>query len=172
MSERRIVQAVFATPEDFVGGLKALREAGVTDFEAYGQTTLDAVEPLLPRKGSPVRFVTLAAGLVGCALGFWLCIGSALLYGKIVGGKPPVSLIPYCIVGFELTILFGGVLTLVGVIGLARLRPCPVPQEYVPDYSADKFGITVRPTPEQRDAVERLMKTAGAEQVSELEADG
>lgn len=169
MSSRRRIQSVFGAPEPFVEALKGLREAGIGDFEAFAPTGIEAVEQYMPRRGSPMRFITLAAGICGAAAGLALCIGSAVLYGDIVGGKPPVSLIPYCVVGFELTILVAGVMTLAAVLGLSRLRPQPLRNDYVPGFSSDKFGITIVATPEQAQSVAGLLRSAGAEEVIEAE---
>jgi hypothetical protein len=115
-----------------------------------------------------VRFVTLVAGFTGCALGFWMCIASSLLYSLITGGKVPVALIPFCIVGFELTILTAGVLTLVGIMGLSRLRPQPLSADYRPEFGVDQFGITVRVGADREAEVADLLRSAGAESVDEL----
>ena len=167
MSQRRI-QSVFGTPEAFVAGLQGLRRAGLADFDAYAPASPEAVGHLMPRRRSPVRFVTLVAGLAGCCLGFWMCIASALLYSLVVHGKPPVAVIPYCVIGFEVTILAGGVCTVLAILHFSRLRPQPLSPDYVAGFSADKFGLTVRAAPEQVPSVMALLRAAGAEEVHEV----
>jgi molybdopterin-containing oxidoreductase family membrane subunit len=168
MSEREQIQGVFAAPEAFAGALRRLREAGFDDLEAHAPASIEAVEDLMPRRGSPVRLVTLVAGVTGCVLGFWVCLGSAWLYALIVGGKPPAAIVPYCVVGFEGTILLGGVTVLLALLGLCRLWPGPAPPDYRPGFSADTFGITVRAAPEHAAAAADLLWSAGAEEVHEV----
>jgi molybdopterin-containing oxidoreductase family membrane subunit len=123
------------------------------------------IEHLLPRRGSPVRFVTLAMGIAGAAAAFWLCIGSALIYALMVGGKQPVSILPYCVIGFELAVLLGGASTLAAVLVLARLRPLPPAAPYDPRFGEDRFGICVSCPASQASTVTQLLQEAGAEEI-------
>jgi len=167
MSALRL-RSAFATPEAFVAALKALRRAEIRDLEVYAPTSIAGIEELLPRRGSPLRFATLAAGLAGCAVGLWLAIGSAVMYSQIVGGKPPVSLVPFCVIAFEVTILAGGVATLLAILGLSRLRPQPLAAGYRPEFGVDQFGITVCVAADRAQEVADLLRSAGAESVDEL----
>jgi hypothetical protein len=167
MSDRREVLSVFSDVARLVGALRRLQDAGHRDLRVYSPVGLPELEHLLPRRGSPVRFVTLAMGAAGAVLGFWLCIGSALLYGLIVGAKPPVSILPYCIVSFELTVLVGGLSTLAAVILFARLTPVAPRMPYDGRFGEDRFGISVSCPLEQVSAVSDLLRSEGAEEVNE-----
>ncbi len=158
MSKPGEVLFVFSDIDRFVRALRRLRDAGHRDVRVYSPVGLPELEHLMPRRGSPVRFATLAMGLLGAAAGFWLCIGSALLYGLIVGAKPPVSILPYCVVGFELTVLVGGLGTLAAIILLARLTPVAPKEPYDAGFGEDQFGISVSCTPEQVQAVNDLLR--------------
>jgi len=70
------------------------------------------------------------------------------------------------IIGFELTILFGGILTVIGLALLAGLYPRPLDEHYSPRFSADEFGVVVRC--EERDVaeVESLMRGHNAKEVT------
>jgi len=54
-----------------------------------------------------------------------------------------VSLIPFCIVGFEGTILLGSLANLIGLVLFARLFRFDPGQYYDPRFSRDKFGLLV-----------------------------
>ena len=61
----------------------------------------------------------------------------------MVGGKPFSSIPPYTIIAFELTILFGGLLTLLGllVVGRAARRQFgKIDPAYSARFSAEEFG--------------------------------
>ena len=120
---------------------------------------------LLPHPGSPLRLVTLAAGFTGCFLGYLLCIGSSLLYSLIVGGKAVVAWVPYTIIGFELTILTGGLCTVAAVFAACRLYPRPLAAAYRPEYSSDQFGLSIPCDPAQQRDIVNLMSAAGAIEV-------
>jgi molybdopterin-containing oxidoreductase family membrane subunit len=83
-----------------------------------------------------------------------------------IAGKNFASIPPYWIIGFELTILFGGLLTFVGLMVFGGLYPRKVDEHYSPRFSAEEFGVVV--TCEERDVaeVEALMRGHNAKEVS------
>ncbi|MBI1845403.1 MAG: DUF3341 domain-containing protein [Candidatus Rokubacteria bacterium] len=83
----------------------------------------------------------------------------------MTGGKPVVSIPPFVIIAFELTILFGGLATVLGVVTLGRLprlRPTPT---YDPRFTNDRFGVAVHCPPGRGGSVRDILRTAGAEEV-------
>jgi hypothetical protein len=163
---RRLV-SVFGDGSSFTRALQRLQEAHIQDIHAFMPAGISAVEQFLPRRGSPVRFFTIAAGIAGAISGFWMCIGSALLYSLIVGGKRPAALLPYCVIGFELTVLLGGLMTLAAVFFFSRLYPGHKSSAYRPAFSNDKYGIAIDCTSDQIDTVTGLLRAAGAEEIDE-----
>ena len=114
---------------------------------------------------SPVRLFTLLGALTGTVSGFLLTIWSSMQWGLITGCKPVASVPPYVVIAFELTILFGGVATLIGLVTLGRLprfRPSPA---YDPRFSSDRFGVAVHCAPDRSASVRQILQTAGAEEV-------
>ena len=170
MSERSRVDSVFGDVESFIAALKRLRDADVRNFTTYSPVGLRGLEGLMPRTGSPIRFITLAAGFAGAASGFWMCIGSALLYGLIVGGKWPSAYLPYCVIGFEFTVLVGGLTALFAMLALARLGPRAPEAEYDPRFQVDKFGITVFCPGDRLASMDQLLRSAGAQEAHEHRA--
>jgi len=161
------VTASFDDFARFVTALKGLREKGVTRFSVFSPVELTDIERLLPHPGSRLRLVTLIAGFTGCALGYWLCIGSAYLYGLIVSGKAVVAWLPYTVIGFELTILTAGLGTVAAVFVASRLYPRPLASAYRPEFSCDQFGISVPCEAAQQQGIASLMASAGAIEVRE-----
>jgi hypothetical protein len=161
------VISVFSDAATFVEALKRLKQAGQRELSVFSPVGLAELEHLLPRRDSPIRFIVLVAGALGLAGGFWMCIGSALLYDLVVGGKLPAAWLPYCIVGFEATVLAAGLTAIAAVValgGLARWRPRV---GYHPGFSQDRFGITVRCGEREAGEVASLLREAGAEEVRE-----
>lgn len=167
MNGRARVVSIFADSRGFAGALERLKEAGQRDVTAYSPVGMLGLERLLPRRGSPIRFIALVAGICGCIGGFWMCIGSAELYNLIVGGKHPVNLLPYAIIGFELAILTAGVITLGAIIGFAKLRPAHPVRAYDPRFAVDEFGIVVQCPESEIPSVVALLRAAGAKEVHE-----
>jgi molybdopterin-containing oxidoreductase family membrane subunit len=129
---------------------------------------LDEFEEALTGHGlpqSPVRLFTLVGALTGTAAGFALTIWTALKWNLITGGKPVVSIPPFVVIAFEMTILLGGLCTLLGLFVTARLPGLKVAPQYDPRFSADRFGVEVACQPGERQAVQEVLRSAGAEEV-------
>ena len=97
------------------GGIEPAQMQVITPYPVHG------VEEILQIKASPLRFFTLLGALCGLIFGFLFTIFTALDWPLIGGGKPIVSLPAFVIVAFELTILFGGVISFVAFLFLSGL---------------------------------------------------
>src|SRR5207249_11312091 len=112
-----------------------------------------------------VGLFTLVGGLTGPASGVALAIWTVLKCNLITGAKPVVSIPPFVIIAFELTILLGGLATLLGLLVTAPLPSFRGSSLYDPRFSADRFGVEVSCPPDQVPAVAELLRAAGAEEV-------
>jgi molybdopterin-containing oxidoreductase family membrane subunit len=159
---------IFAHVDTATRAIKALRARGVRSIAAYSPVPLDEFEEALTGHGlprSPVRLFTLVGALTGTAAGFALTIWTALKWNLITGGKPVVSIPPFVVIAFELTILLGGLCTLLGLLVTARLPSLRISPNYDPRFSVDRFGVEVTCEPGERGAIESLLRGAGAEEV-------
>lgn len=167
MAATETVVGVFAHVDTTVRALEELRAKGYHDLTVYTPVPVHEIEEALERDRplSRVRLFTLLGGLTGTASGFLLTIWTALKWGLVTGGKPIASIPPFVVIAFELTILFGGVATLLGLVTLARLprlRPSPA---YDPRFTNDRFGVAVHCAPDRGPSVRQILATAGAEEV-------
>jgi hypothetical protein len=120
------------------------------------------------RPVSKVRLFTLLGGLTGLASGWIITAWSALKWGIVVGGKPPIGFPvspPYIIIMFELMILFGGIATLIGMVMLGRLPSLRRSATYDPRFTNDRFGVAVHCAAERAASVRDILRAAGAEEV-------
>jgi molybdopterin-containing oxidoreductase family membrane subunit len=76
-----------------------------------------------------------------------------------------VSIPPFVVIAFELTILLGGLCTPLGLFVTARLPSLWLSPRYDPRFSGDRFGVEVTCDASERPAVEDLLRSAGAEEV-------
>jgi molybdopterin-containing oxidoreductase family membrane subunit len=83
----------------------------------------------------------------------------------VTGGKAPVSIPPFVIIAFELTILLGGLASALAALVLGRLPKLTPSPTYDPRFTLDRFGIAVACPPDKVDAVQSVLSTAGAEEV-------
>jgi hypothetical protein len=167
MPPTETVLGVFAHVDTTVHALENLRAKGYHDLTVYTPVPVHEIEDVLERDRpvSRVRLFTLIGGLTGTASGFFLTIWSALKWGLVTGGKPVVSIPPFVVIAFELTILFGGIATIIGLVTLGRLpqlRPSPA---FDPRFTNDRFGVAVHCAPERSGSVREILQGAGAEEV-------
>lgn len=114
---------VFEEKGKFLERLRGLVQEGVA-LERIRVITpfgVPEVEEILPGKRSKVRFFALVGAASGTVTGFVFTILTSLSWPLIVGGKPVVSLPPFLIIAFALTILFGALSTFAGFLLLSRL---------------------------------------------------
>jgi molybdopterin-containing oxidoreductase family membrane subunit len=120
------------------------------------------------RQGSFVRAVATMGGVAGVVGGFALALWSSTLYDLVVGGKPPTALVPYVVVGYELTILVACISTFIATGHGAKFLPVPPPPEFMARYSSDTFGLHVYCTKTQVDEARRLLEESEAEEIHEF----
>ncbi len=161
------VVGVFAHVDAAVRAIQALRGRGLSDFSVYMPVPVEEIEQAVEhgRPVSPVRLFTLVGGLTGTLTGFGLTIWSSLKWDLITGGKPVVSIPPFVIIAFELTILLGGLCTLLGLLVLGRLPKLRPSASYDPRFSVDRFGIAVRCPADLVETARRCLRDSGAQEV-------
>jgi molybdopterin-containing oxidoreductase family membrane subunit len=161
------VLGVFAHVDTTLQAIRDLRAKGFSDLTVYTPIPVEEIEHEVEkvRPLSKVRLFTLVGALTGTATGFFLTIWSSLKWELVTGGKAPVSIPPFVIIAFELTILLGGLASALAILVLGqlpRLRPSPT---YDPRFTLDRFGVAVACAPDKVESVQSLLSTAGAEEV-------
>jgi Ni/Fe-hydrogenase subunit HybB-like protein len=164
------VLAVFARREELLAALRQVRASTAHALETYAPVRLVEAEKILGFGRSPVRYWTLTGAILGCIGGFSLAFGSALVNSLIAGGKHPVSIIPYCIVAFEGTILLGTLGNLSGTIFYTRLGRPRLPPSYDTSFSRDRFGLFVVCGPQDVESVRAMLTSTGAESIRVVES--
>ena len=163
------LRGIFDLPSGVAGAAEKLRGRGYTDLEVYSPAPFHDVDDAVDEKPSRVRLWTLIGGLTGVVTGYALTIWMSNDWQIIVGGKPFSSIPPYTIIAFELTILFGGVLTVLGLFVMGRLYPRKLDAAYSPRFSAEEFGLVVGCRERDVVEIEELMRASGAKEVTLVE---
>jgi len=160
------VLGVFAFLDNTLDAIKKLRAAGHTDFTVYSPIPRHEIEDALGQAVSPVRMFTLIGGLAGCAVGAWLTLWMSYDWPLVVGGKPVGSVPPYVVIMFEMTILFGALSTILGILFNAAFAARRVGTiQYDARFTNDRFGVFVPAGSDKAAAAEKLLRDAGAEEV-------
>lgn len=142
--------------------IERLEVIGLSEHVIFSPIPIDA--PLPSGAPSRVRVYALAGGIIGCISGFALTIYTSLDWPLITGGKPIVSLPPFVVIAFELTILLAALGAFAGLLLSARL-PRLEAGPYDPRFSEDRFGVLAVCRREEVDAVRSALEAAGCEEV-------
>lgn len=156
---------IFDEASKAADAIEALRADRLGDVTAYAPTLDHRIDAALGPRQSPVRIFTLVGGICGCVLGFAFPIYTVLSWPLITGGKPLISIPPFVVIAFEMTILLAALSTAVGFLLLSGLPRVRRGAPYDPRFSEDRWGVLVTCAREQVDAVRARLNQAGAEEV-------
>ncbi len=165
------ILAVFPAMDSLLRGIHELRGARYENFVVYAPVPHHDIEHALYRPKSPVRVFTLTGAIIGFCTGWALTIGSVLNYPLIVGGKPLVSLPPFGVIAYILTILFGSIATMIGFLINARLPQLRLAAAYDERLSSDHYGIQVFGEGEVLKEWGKRMKRIGAVDIRKIEKE-
>ena len=164
MSAEKAVVGVFTYIDDTIKAIEQLKLKDLK-FKAYSPTYVPELETAIDEKRSPVSLLTSIGGLTGLVGGFTLAIMCSLDYPLRVSAKDVVAPPSFVVVGYECTILFGAIATLLGIMHFCRLPDVFRKVGYKPEFSRDKFGLVVGCSNDQVDSVKNVLESAGADEV-------
>ncbi len=165
MRSEQGVMGIYSYLDSTVETIRNLKKAGYEKMRVFSPFPNHEIEEELKGKESPVRFFTLTGATLGAICGLGFTILTSLDWPIMTSSKPIVSLPPYMIIVFELTVLLGALSTLVGLLINSRLRRNSPMKLYDPRFSDDKFGVLVSCSRDDVRKVEEIMKSSGAEEV-------
>lgn len=165
----RQVFGIFGYEDDFLEATRRLHGGGHQDLTMMSPIPMHGVEDILKKKKPVIRRFTFFGALIGAVGGFALASFSALAFIQPTGGRPVIPFPPFLVISYEMTILLGVLATLLGfhiASGLPAWRDKP----YDLRTNVDRFGILVGCADEaEAAAVERVLREAGAEEISHPE---
>lgn len=164
------ILGIFDRPDKTAAAIEQIRGRGYTDILTYAPAPFTEVEDAVDPKPSRVRLYTLIGGLAGVCTGYAMTIWMANNWQLVIGGKPFSSIPPYTIIAFELTILFGGLMTALGLFVTGKLVRITKDDVYHPRFSAEDFGVVVRCQSRDVAELEVLLHAHGATEVTLVEA--
>jgi Protein of unknown function (DUF3341) len=131
--------AEFDSPSDLVAAARKTHEAGYKKIDAYSPFPIEDLAEAI-RCTNHVPLVTLIGacigGLSGYLLQYWVAV---ITYPINVGGRPYHSWPAFIVVTFELTILFGGISAVFGMLALNGL-----PMPYHPVFNVPRFAMATK----------------------------
>jgi molybdopterin-containing oxidoreductase family membrane subunit len=165
------IMGTFMYEEDFLSAAENLKTSGFDNISLLSPLPLEEVQAVLELGKSPVRRFALAGAIIGAISGFAMAAGTALVFILPTGGRAIITIPPYLIITYEMTILFGVLFTLLGfhfVSGLPAWRDKP----YLPSANIDRFVVVVEgAAAEQLARAEAIIRDAGADEIRHVEVD-
>jgi molybdopterin-containing oxidoreductase family membrane subunit len=163
MQGKKYVMGLFKNEDQVVSTLADLKESTFQFQRVHSPIPSHKIMDALKLKKSKVGWFTLTGGILGLISGFALAVYCSLEWKLIVSGKPIISLIPFFIVGFEVTILFAVFGNVIGLLTQARLPRFKHMDYYDPRCSGEHFGVLAACEPGQADGLKDLFQKSGGE---------
>ena len=152
-----------------VAAIERLRAEGHSDLEIFSPIPSPEIEEAMDIHDSPVGMWALIGGITGCTTGVLLTSGTSLGYPLVTQGKPLVSLPPFVVFMFELTVLLTGIFGLVALLVHTRRPVMNLDPNYRTDFSVDRWGIFVPADGDRRGRAEELVRETGAVEIEVTE---
>jgi hypothetical protein len=147
--------------------IRTLRGQGRKDMTVYYSHPNHELDDAVGHSTSPVRRVTLTAGLTGFTSAWAMTVWMNRDWPLLVGGKPIVALPAFVVPAFELTVLIASLSTVASVFIFSALF-ANKGAAYHPRFSDDRIGIFVPGAGDQAASVEAMFKSAGAVEVERV----
>jgi len=129
--------AEFDSPTALVKAAEATHAAGYVKIDAYSPLPIEGLAEAIGYHHDLVPLVTLIGAIIGGATGYlmqyWI---NTMAYPLNIGGKPFHSWPSFIVVTFEMTILFGGISAVFGMLALNGL-----PMPYHPVFNVSRFAM-------------------------------
>lgn len=162
MADKCLVKGLFHNEEAAAHALDALVQTDWPVRDVHSPVPSHKIMRLLNIKKSPVGIFTLVGGIAGFLTGLGLAGYSSVQWQLMVSGKPVISLVPFFIVAFELTILFSVAANVIGFLLLTGLPRLTLPESHDAMCSGPRFGVVAECPVEDKNALIDFFKARGA----------
>jgi hypothetical protein len=132
--------AEFESPTALVNAARAAREEGYRKLDAYSPFPIEELTEALHLHKNKLPLIVLIGGILGGITGYLLQYYVTVIYFPInIAGRPLHSWPSYIVITFELTILFGALSAVFGLLAL-----CGLPMPYHPAFNVPRFALASR----------------------------
>ena len=114
------VVGIYSYQDSVLEAVGKLKEAGYRNMRVFSPFPCHEIEEAIDLPESPVRFFTLFGGLLGATCGIGFTVLTSSPWPIAVSAKPIVSILPYMVIVFELTVLFGALSTFLSLIHISE----------------------------------------------------
>ncbi|MFZ0814901.1 MAG: DUF3341 domain-containing protein [Candidatus Sulfotelmatobacter sp.] len=131
------IMAEFDSPTALLTAARRTFQAGYKKIDAYSPFPIEGLAEEIGFHHDEVPLVVLIGGIIGGLTGYLMqywC--AAIAYPINVGGRPYHSWPAFIPITFEMTVLFGGIFALFGMLALNGL-----PMPYHPVFNVPRFAM-------------------------------
>jgi mono/diheme cytochrome c family protein len=140
--------AEYETPDALIKASEKVRDAGFRDWDTFAPFPVHGIDGAMGVKSTILPWLVLGGGMTGCAVavGFqWWANG--VNYPFLISGKPFWSLPANIPITFELTVLFGALTAVFGMLALNKLPNPSHPLDLKKRFdraTSDRFYVLVQ----------------------------
>jgi len=175
---RRFLVACFEEEESLLNAVRTVRGNGVKVYDVFAPYPIHQLGVAMEIRKSRLPLATLFGALTGLLVAIGLQFYANVLdWPMNVGGKPDNSTLAFIPITFELTILFGGLITVAALLLRTRLFPGKHENLVAHGVTDDVFALALRQP--ERKAVARarwqsdvwkILEACGAKDIYETES--
>ena len=163
------IMGLFQYEDDFIAAAKKLKASGFDRIVLMTPIPMHEAEKVAGLDKSPVRRFSLIGAIIGGLSGFAMATACALVFILPTGGRAIITVPPFLVITYEMTILIGVLSTLLGfhiVSGLPAWRDKP----YRAESNVDRFSLVVGFDPDDDPVIaEKIIRDSGAEKIIQVE---
>lgn len=132
--------AEFNSAQELLTAARRANDAGYREMDAYSPFPVEELAEAIGFRKNYVPLVTLIGAITGGVLGYMMQYYIAVIsYPTNIGGRPFHSWPSFIIVTFEMTILFGAISAVLGMLALNGL-----PMPYHPVFNVPRFNFVTK----------------------------
>ncbi|MBK8207908.1 MAG: DUF3341 domain-containing protein [Planctomycetes bacterium] len=171
--ENKLFFGVFTDEDDCLEAVKACTEANFTYHDVLAPYAVHGLDRAMGLPFSKITWVTFLCGMMGTTIAF---LGMGYMshwdWPLNIGGKETLPIPAMIPIMFELTVLFGGVCTMLALFAFCFLFPGKQARLFHARQTDDRFVIVLEMDEDFNEAKAREIFTANhAEDIREVDAD-
>lgn len=164
---------VFKEQDDVLGATEKCRDAGFSFHDVFTPYAVHGLERAMGLPQSKITWVTFLCGAMGATIGI-LGMGYVTWWDwpLNIGGKSPFPFPAFVPVMFELTVLIGGLCTMLALFALCRIFPGKATRLWHPRVTDDRFVVVLRCDDKFHENQARdIFEKHNAEEMKEVDLD-
>lgn len=171
--ENKLFLGVFTEQDDLLAATQACNDADFTFHDVYSPYEIHGLPRAMGLGQSKITWVTFLCGAMGTTIAIsGMSYVSWWDWPLNIGGKPALPFPAFVPIMFELTVLIGGVCTMLGLFALCRIFPGKHARLFHPRVTDDHFVIALEVDEDFDEAKCReIFSKHNAVEVKEVEHD-